>query len=216
MSYANAHFHKVIVIFLGLGVRVAKRYRMKRLLVREEMEKAECGEIQQDIRTSEEIPFGVKAIEQGYEVEGVWNSRATTPLHSPALSSRGSSPARSANKLRKSNRESSVSSISILDMPENAQARAGPSKLTKQQQPSQQLNTSGIADSVLAGGPSKIQENLPQYDKRGGHTHIITHPRNIEPTDITNRAPGKLFSPRKYMTDNIMQKNCPSDLEAYI
>ena len=40
-----------------------------------------------------------------------------TPLHSPAVSSRGSSPGRSMNKLRKPARESSVSSISVLDIP---------------------------------------------------------------------------------------------------
>lgn len=46
---------------------------------------AERGEINQSVRKSHDIPFGIRALLEDPEVEGVWNSRTNTPLrcHTP-------------------------------------------------------------------------------------------------------------------------------------
>ena len=69
---------------------------------------------------NEEVPFGIRAIERGCMVEGVWNSKASTPLQTSS-SSKASSPAlKGKNTLRKHKRESSSSNVSQLDMPQPA------------------------------------------------------------------------------------------------
>lgn len=65
-------------------------------------------------RSSEEIPFGAKAMLEDADVEGVWNSRASTPLQSPVLEPRRSSPSR--NPFSRSRRNSSLSSLSHLSL----------------------------------------------------------------------------------------------------
>ena len=90
--------------------------------IRTAAEIAQRSEIIEAVRHSEEVPFGIRAIERGHIVEGVWNSKASTPLQTPS-SSKASSPVLNArNMLRKHKRESSLSTVSGLDIPEPALA----------------------------------------------------------------------------------------------
>lgn len=59
-----------------------------------------------EAQTTDEIPFGIKAIERGVEVEGVWISRSNTPVPS-GNNSLNNSPANSAR--------ASVSSFILLN-----------------------------------------------------------------------------------------------------
>ena len=111
---------KVFVLACAFAIRLVKHRKMKRLQAQHPMAKAEQGE------TEQEIPFGLRAIEQGFEVEGVWNSNATTPLHSPAASLLNSSSSRSMNKLTRPKRDLSISSISVLDIPQSAHVKSNP------------------------------------------------------------------------------------------
>jgi hypothetical protein len=43
--------------------------------------RAERGEMILAGRTSDDIPFGIRALAEDPDVEGVWNSRTHTPLH---------------------------------------------------------------------------------------------------------------------------------------
>lgn len=56
---------------------------------------------------SDDIPFGIRALMEDPEVEGIWNSRTITPLHFDQGD--GSTPAQPTN------RYSSTSSTSIYD-----------------------------------------------------------------------------------------------------
>lgn len=91
--------------------------KLLRLERRAAEDQAERGEIQVQDRASTESPFGVKALDEGSSIEGVWNARTTTPLHGPK--SRNRSPLISPSKmLRRSKRDTSVSSIPSLDISE--------------------------------------------------------------------------------------------------
>jgi hypothetical protein len=93
------------------------------------LEKAERGELEQSIGLSEEIPFGIKALQEEPAIEGVWNARTATPLHTPP-GSRGSSPRMGPlSRWHRSKARSSASSISRLDIDEKAQAMSQPRKL---------------------------------------------------------------------------------------
>ena len=85
---------------------------------------AECGEITE--RASEDVPFGVRAIEAGDEVDGIWNSKAATPLQSPTPKtfSEPSTSSLKRPKLQKVRKGESESSLSKFELPEPVQARS--------------------------------------------------------------------------------------------
>lgn len=74
--------------------------------------------------TTDEVPFGIKAIESGVEVEGVWISRSNTPVPSGS-NSLNNSPATSA-------RASVASSIflneGIVPIPDSASSQSDKSR----------------------------------------------------------------------------------------
>ncbi|CAG9971348.1 unnamed protein product [Clonostachys byssicola] len=80
----------IIVFILGLG----KLWWTNRLIQRLELEDAEKKARQFDIQhcgidylRADDIPFGVRAIQRGIEVEGIWISQANTPDLSQVASS---------------------------------------------------------------------------------------------------------------------------------
>lgn len=141
------------------------------------------------IRASAEEPFGVRAIEKGCEVDGVWNSRTATPLHSPVFRSRNSSPVLSLNKLRKSNRVSSGSSISALDIPEPAHLKIEPSTLLLASTvPQEDLDMEEVHESLKSSPqmePSKFAHKTmmsPGMDvKKEVYTHTIAYSKPEAP-----------------------------------
>ncbi|KAI4248022.1 MAG: hypothetical protein L6R40_001111 [Gallowayella cf. fulva] len=78
-----------------------------------------------------DIPFGVRAIESGIEVDGVWISRSNTPANStpgsPFLSATKETPAQPAQP---SDRASTASNMSRLEIPQPAHghARSSPAR----------------------------------------------------------------------------------------
>jgi hypothetical protein len=110
-----------LVLIYAVGVRYSNKRKLKKHTIRIAMEIAERGEMAEASRRSDEIPFGIRAIERGCIVEGVWNSKATTPLQTP-YSSKASSPVLKAakNTLKKHKRDSSLSNVSHVDIPEPA------------------------------------------------------------------------------------------------
>lgn len=59
-----------------------------------------------------DILFGIRLMEEQPDIDGVWNSRKTTPLQTPLHGSRNSSPKlQPMRKLQKSRRLSTSSSI---------------------------------------------------------------------------------------------------------
>ena len=107
------------VLVYAFGVRYRNSRNVQRHKLRIAAEIAERGEVTQTMRESAEIPFGIRAIEKGCEVEGVWNSKASTPLQTP-LGSKAPSPIIRPKRLQKGRRSSSLASVSALAMPEPA------------------------------------------------------------------------------------------------
>jgi hypothetical protein len=119
-TFAN-DYGQCLVLIYALGVRYSNKRKLKKHTSRIAMEIAERDELVEVSRRSDEVPFGIRAIERGCIVEGVWNSKATTPLQTPA-SSKASSPLLKATKntLKKHKRDSSLSNVSHVDIPEPA------------------------------------------------------------------------------------------------
>lgn len=98
---------------------------MRKLEARAAADLAERGEITERARSGTEEPFGVRAIEAGHEVDGIWNSRTATPLQlpSPRSVSEPSSPTVKPLKLQKHRTSESESSLSRLQLPDPAQVK---------------------------------------------------------------------------------------------
>jgi len=109
---------QVLVLVLAGLVKIRGIFTIQKLAEtgRSDIEKAQ---IKQELRSSDEIAFGDKAMIEDPEVDGLWNSRASTPLQSPVLAPHGSGPSRlSFNLFSRSRRNSSVSSLTNLKLPE--------------------------------------------------------------------------------------------------
>jgi len=119
----------------------------------------ERAQTRQRIRSSDEIPFGAKAMLEDPDIEGVWNSRASTPLQSPILAPRSSSHSRlSLNPFSRSRRNSSVSSLSHLDLPQRSPSNASAEAISACPR-----EPPGASSSALPA-PSRNSQDMPwQY-----------------------------------------------------
>lgn len=132
-------------------------------------------------RSSDEIPFGAKAMLEDPDVEGVWNSRASTPLQSPVLEPRKSSPSR--NPFSRSRRNSSISSLSHLNLPDG-------------ESPNRPAESDSIPPSNLDGTPTSTAplfshnsfDTSWQYNVPAPYAHNETFPRR---RSVTIRATTK-------------------------
>lgn len=78
-------YHQVAVLFIGITIKFRNARRIRKLQARNVDNMAERGE--STVRLSQEVPFGVRAIEAGCEIDGIWNSKAATPLQAPSQKS---------------------------------------------------------------------------------------------------------------------------------
>lgn len=65
-------------------------------------------------RPSEEVPFGINALVEDTEVDGVWNSKASTPFHGKRQKTHSNSTVRPNFSLKKAKKNPSVSSASSV------------------------------------------------------------------------------------------------------
>ena len=80
-------------------------------------ETAERGEMSLVGRHSDEVPFGINALIEDTEVDGVWNSKANTAFHGKRQKTRSTSTLRPGTAtFKKLKKNPSVSSASTLDM----------------------------------------------------------------------------------------------------
>lgn len=98
-------------------------YKLRQYIAIASKKQAQQLELGQEIevtqRRGNDVPFGIRAIESGIEVDGVWISRPNTPLlDSPKSLAAPSIEASSlSSDTDPSNRVSSASNISRLEMP---------------------------------------------------------------------------------------------------
>lgn len=111
------------VFIIGFVAKFRNARKIRKLEARAAADLAERGEVTE--RASEEVPFGIRAIEAGDEVDGIWNSKAATPLQAPSPKSfsEPSTPTMKPQKLQKTRRFGSESSLSKLELPESAHVR---------------------------------------------------------------------------------------------
>lgn len=145
-------------------VKLRKMIKIRRLRRRATVD-LETASIHIRGRLSDEMPFGAKAMMEDPDVEGVWNSRASTPLQSPVLEPRGSSPSR--NPFSRSRRNSSVSSLCHLNSHDDRVSR--PSIEPEKILPSNLDGTTTSASPLLNRTPvdTPQQFKLPMVDIQG-------------------------------------------------
>lgn len=81
---------------------------MAKLTAAGPIEREERGQVT-DVEQKQDIPFGVRCLENGVDVEGVWSSNANTPLQSPKSSAPSSprlGPTTDAQAIMTTSRES--------------------------------------------------------------------------------------------------------------
>lgn len=127
-------------------------------------------------RKGKEIPFGIRAIESGIEVDGVWISRPNTPTQSSpeiAASSRINEPS-SSEDTQRSHESSSIVNIPRLELPQPVH---GYSDATQ--------NNSDI----VPGGPYSLHEYRTSAETRPN--------RDISPGSEYARGSRITYEPRR-------------------
>ncbi|KAI9869527.1 MAG: hypothetical protein M1830_005425 [Pleopsidium flavum] len=114
----------VVTIILGCMKLVYTRYKLRQYIAiaskkqAQQLELKQEGEVTQ--RRRNDVPFGIRAIESGIEVDGVWISRSNTPI--PSSPSTFAAPSIDLPSLSSDNgpsdRMSSASNNSRLEMPQ--------------------------------------------------------------------------------------------------
>ncbi len=126
---------------------------------------AERGEMTKIVDQGDEVPFGIRAIEGGCAVDGVWNSKATTPLQTPSSSKPSSPVLKGINTLKKGKRDSSSSNILRLDIPEPAFVTPN-SRTTNAGMPISSLENSGSTNRTRVATDSSLMELEPRNRSR--------------------------------------------------
>ncbi|KAK4939628.1 hypothetical protein LTR10_020128 [Elasticomyces elasticus] len=101
----------MIILITAFCVKLRNWRRDMKLEMVTAEEQLERGETTLASRLSEDIPFGIRALTEDAEVEGLWNSRAVTSLHHNFIQ-----PRRSSTSLRRSSqprKDSLISSTSL-------------------------------------------------------------------------------------------------------
>ncbi|KAI4142833.1 MAG: hypothetical protein LQ341_003095 [Variospora aurantia] len=121
-----------------------------------------------------DVPFGVRAIESGIEVDGVWISRSNTPANStpgspnlsarkdPAAQSQAAAPARA-----EFDRNSTVSNMSRLEIPQAAHGQPQPS-----------TRSTNSTHTRVSGNPFDRSISSERSPSRPGSTYPETKPRS--------------------------------------
>ena len=175
-----------------------------------------------------EVPFGIRAIESGIEVDGVWISRSNTPAQSlpttPAPASPASAPSiaprpQPSRQEDSPDRSSSASNISRLDIPQPVYGYptvnlrpSGPSSAT--------LNSSferlkpGTNLPIPPGSElpdlARVQQIRPTYQPRHSSQLRYSNSHNYDNNTVaTTAAPddGRL-SPDGMISDGELMSSC--------
>jgi hypothetical protein len=124
-------------------------------------------EAQREVSKDDDIPFGIRAIESGIEVDGVWISRTNTPAGSSAASSINLSRGRTNSQ---------------LEIPSQAQAKHGSSRASSR--PPSSFD--------LAVNAERINTNESRDTSPSGHhgaTRNSTTLNNLEGRQYSSYAP---------------------------
>ncbi|KAL9604523.1 MAG: hypothetical protein Q9219_000488 [cf. Caloplaca sp. 3 TL-2023] len=123
----------VLVILGGIGKLAHTHWKLRKYTALAKTKAAQKEEALQRNpsagrrKNGNDIPFGIRAIESGIEVDGVWISRSNTPANSTPVSptlSASKEPAIQAAPM--SDRASTASNMSRLEIPQPAHGHQGP------------------------------------------------------------------------------------------
>lgn len=162
-------------------------------------------------RKGPDVPFGIRAIESGIEVDGVWISRSNTPAPSAPDSptSNASVPQSPARPAHSPDRASSSSNISRLEIPQPVHgypgvmtSRGGPSSanvpfergLSTERSPSRPSST--VSDHVPRGRPT--------YQPRRSSHLRFSNSQDVDNSAAMAALEGGLLTQKRNVSDGTL------------
>ncbi|KAI4249085.1 MAG: hypothetical protein LQ352_005725 [Teloschistes flavicans] len=183
----------VVVLFAGMIKLAHTHWKLRKYTA---LAKTKAAQKEEDLqrqpsavrrkKNGNDIPFGIRAIESGIEVDGVWISRSNTPANSTP-----GSPSLLANKdpvvqhPAPADRSSTVSDMSRLEIPQPAHGGR------PRQNPSRSSNSSYTRSS--GGNPFERSRSSEASSSRPNSTYIDSAPRG-RATYQPRRASGLRYS----------------------
>lgn len=217
----HTHEQQGVVLVLSLGIRYRNKKRIKKHSKKQTADRAESGEMTQPASQAEEfrVPFGIRAIERGGEVNGVWNSRTNTPLQTLGNSNPGSPTARPKDfgngllSLQQRRREISSSTVSNVETAELANARPDPK--TSPDNSAETATEVSLAVAAKDTAESSEGHELPMrgrraYQPKGSPGKVSYPPSSYAPTRRSRR---RSYPPSAYQPLGVAKhKSYPSSL----
>jgi hypothetical protein len=180
--------------------------RLLRLQRRAAEDVAERGEISESLPTSTDLPFGVKALNEGSSIEGVWDARTTTPLHGPTSRNRSPliTPAKMLPRSKRDNSTSSIPTLDITDSPTPAKSTGSWAALLGK---GAQATASTLPPDAPKKQTDRASVTLPTRKKSNSITISYSGPSS-KPNHAVYRGPAEtdgllstLHSCSSYITD---------------
>ena len=186
---------KVAVFFAGFAKVAHNHWKLRKYTAvanAQAAQRAEAGQAQPivsrrgRVQEGNDVPFGIRAIESGVEVDGVWISRSNTPAHSTPGTPAPASPALSADPepptqpTAQSNRASTASNMSRLEIPQPAH---GPRRVS----PSSSTNTT---HTRVSGNPFERSLSGERMPSRPGSLLMEVPQTRGRPTYQPRRSSG--------------------------
>lgn len=200
-----------MVLLIGFGKVLYSRWRLRKytaLVAAKEAHRQEMQRVGSTRRRHKgtDVPFGIRAIESGIEVDGVWISRSNTPAPSAPASPAPGTPASGPSIALRQNppkqedspdRSSSASNISRLDIPQPVYGYPGVN-LRHSGPSSGSLHSSSERLKVSAGlniplgtdlsDLARAQQNRPTYQPRHSSQLRYSNSHNYDHDDVATAA----------------------------
>ncbi|KIW95341.1 uncharacterized protein Z519_03925 [Cladophialophora bantiana CBS 173.52] len=174
---------QTIILTTAFVVKLRNWAKDRRLERRAAEEQAERGEMTLVNCLEEDIPFGIRALIEDPEVEGVWNARTVTALHLDGA--RSDPPSQLTSKLIKYSSTSSTSMRDTMDI-----GLASPDALTPFTESTAVIDLPAEASSSRKGKTVVISYNGPYL--RSDATEAVPDVAPSMTNDKLNPSPSKL------------------------
>lgn len=206
-------FCLAVMIFIVMIAGVIRlqylTWKSKKIILEDEEKKARISEVRNTglrVRRDKDIPFGVRAIESGIEVDGIWISRPTTPATQNEKLFTSSMTTLTTEDAPNKGKEVEVSDLIDTSSPKTS-PRPSPIDHYRPKQPSQ-LRTGSDSNFPYSkpardhspSASSQSNTRVPDSFTASSRTNSLSGIPTMEFTDNTNGMPQpvRAFVPSQY------------------
>ncbi|KAJ2897879.1 hypothetical protein MKZ38_004338 [Zalerion maritima] len=158
-----------MVVIVGIFRLHYLNWKSQRIMLEDEEKNSRLSEVRRTglrVRRDNDIPFGVRAIESGIEVDGIWISRPTTPA--TPTEKRFASLTTLVTDDTQNKRKDVETPDPMEPFTPGSSPRLSPNDYYRPRQPSQLRSSAGDSDAAMRNleGQDRLETYVPQQSHR--------------------------------------------------